>query len=257
MTRAVVRLTVVALLVGALSTEVHAQFIVFDPANYVEDLVQVLQLIQQVQSMLYQARRLPVDMQTRYHVVSPAWSLHDLAAGLRYAGPILQAFNAGDPSGSGYRRVVDPLEIPDDILGHMPAALQRDLATAYATIELADGVATLGVDQAGAARASGNIVLQRIQAMENDAVSANDDFHTQTALLNKINAASVLGLRIGEQANQFLAGAIEQLVVDNTRKRDTEARLMDATITEWRYGLAYGADLFRHTATDLDTWRLR
>jgi hypothetical protein len=32
--------------------------------------------------------------------------------------------------------------------------------------------------------------------MEKDAVSTNDDFHTQTALLNKINTATVLGLRM-------------------------------------------------------------
>jgi len=30
---------------------------------------------------------------------------------------------------------------------------------------------------------------------------------------------------------------------------------MNATIYQWRYGQAYGQDLFRNTASDLDTWR--
>ena len=30
-----------------------------------------------------------------------------------------------------------------------------------------------------------------------------------------------------------------------------------ATIYQWRYGQAYGEDLFRHTATALDGWRQR
>ena len=90
--------------------------------------------------------------------------------------------------------------------------------------------------------------------MQSDAVSTDSDFHTETALLNKINAASVLGLRVGEETNQFLADAVAQLIVDNTRKRDAETVLMNATIFQWRYGPAYGQDLFSHTASDLDNW---
>ena len=62
---------------------------------------------------------------------------------------------------------------------------------------------------------------------------------------------------LAEQTNQFLADTLEQLIVDNTRKRDAEAVLMNATIYQWRYGLAYGQDLFRNTAADIDSWRLR
>ena len=93
--------------------------------------------------------------------------------------------------------------------------------------------------------------------MEQDAASTLDAFNTETALLNKINTASVLGLRLADQSNQFLLNTVEQLLVDTTRKRDTEAAVLDATIYQWRYGQAYGADLFHNTATDMDTWRMR
>ena len=34
-------------------------------------------------------------------------------------------------------------------------------------------------------------------------------------------------------------------MVDNKRKRDAEAKLMNATIEQWQYGLTYGQDLYR------------
>jgi hypothetical protein len=258
MRRHLLQATAIALVVATLSTPLRAQaLLVFDPSTYYEAVVQVIQLIQQFELMVKEFQRLPVDMATRYRAFSPAWTLYDLAGGLRFAQPILQALNTGDPSGADYRRVVNPLDVPDDILARMPAALRSRLETAYGTIELADRIAERGVDQSGTVRANGQDVLNVIAAMQADAVSLSDTFQTQTALLNKINGASVLGLRLSEQTNQFLADAIEQLLVDNTRKRETEATVMNATITQWRYGQAYGADLFRNTAADLDGWRLR
>ena len=88
-----------------------------------------------------------------------------------------------------------------------------------------------------------------------DIANVADAFHSQTALLEKINAASAIGLRLEEQTNQFQLTTLEQLIVDNTRRRDTEAGLMNATIYQWRYGASYGQDLFRNTRTNIDTWR--
>jgi hypothetical protein len=257
MTRRTTRLAATALVVAVMSSTLHAQFVVFDPSNYAEAVLEVFNLVRQYTWMLQQIQRLPLDMATRYRVVSPAWPLYDLGNGLHYAQPVLNALNVGDPSGAGYRQVVPPLDIPDDILARLPVDLRRRLQTAYAAIEFADRVAAVGVDQAGTIRLNGNNLLAIVQAMQSDAVSTNPDFHTQAALLNKINTASVLGLRIGEETNQFLADTVAQLVVDNTRKRDAEAVVMNATIYQWRYGLAYGQDLFRNTAADIDGWRLR
>jgi len=53
-------------------------------------------------------------------------------------------------------------------------------------------------------------------------------------LLNKIDAASVLELRIGEMTNQFLMHSLEQLLLQNKRARDAEAELMDAQVFQWR-----------------------
>ena len=98
-------------------------------------------------------------------------------------------------------------------------------------------------------------MMAAIANMENDAVSASDTFHTQTALLNKINAASVLGLRISETSSQLQLHILEQLLVQNKRSRDAEGQIMNAHLLQWRYGTAYGHDLFSRTASTLDHWR--
>jgi hypothetical protein len=98
-------------------------------------------------------------------------------------------------------------------------------------------------------------VLTAIQNMDDDASSSSDSYNTQTALLNKINGANVLGLRINEGSSQFLMHILEQLLVQNKRNRDAEAQAMDAHLFQWRFGAAYGRDLFSRTADNLDTWR--
>jgi hypothetical protein len=137
----------------------------------------------------------------------------------------------------------------------MPETLRRRMRTGYATLQAADSIATMAIHQAGAIRFNGRRVLETIRAMEDDLVAFPEEFHTQTALLNKINGAGVLNLRIAERNSQFLLHTLEQLLLDNKRKRDTEAQLMNAHLHRWRFAEAYAADLFRHTARQLDDWR--
>jgi hypothetical protein len=47
------------------------------------------------------------------------------------------------------------------------------------------------------------------------------------------------------------------MIVANQRQRDAEAQLLNATIYQWRYGQAYGEDIFRNTAANIDGWRIQ
>lgn len=262
MRRRAVRVIVLALALVTVAPQVPARaqaydYLVYDDANWYEALLQLLQFIEQFRFWINQARRLPIDMATRYHGHSVDWTLHDASEGLLYAQRILEALNTGDPSGAAYRQAVDPLDLPTDILGRMPASLQSRLTNAYAAIELADSVSKLAVDQMGALRVEGQHNEQVAKDMEKDAVSTLDNFHTQIAVLNKINGATVLGLRMQDHINKTLASTLEQLLVTNRRQRDSEAMLMNATIYQWRFGQSYGEDVFRNTAAALDGWRQR
>ena len=86
-------------------------------------------------------------------------------------------------------------------------------------------------------------------------LSGAAEYHRQTALLNKINGASVLGLRIAERNTQFLAHTVEQLLLENVRKRQAEAQLMNAHGYQWRYGQRYANEMFDKTAQRLDSWQ--
>ena len=254
MTKLLLRVGAITLALVVFTLTVKAQLVVYDPTNYIEAVAQYEQLIRQYEFLIQQAKHVPVDVESRYHAYSLEWTYHD-PAGVLYAQPLLAAMNLCDPTGAAYRGVIHPLDVPSDVVGRMPVDMQRRLATNYSTIELSDSIARLAVDQTGSARADGPLTLQAIRNVEHDAVNPDDAFHTQTALLEKIDSALAIELRLSEQTNQFQLSALEQSIVDNKRKRDTEARLMNATIRQWRYGKAYGDDLFRHTATNIDNWR--
>ena len=72
----------------------------------------------------------------------------------------------------------------------------------------------------------------------------SEDLHTQIAVLNKINGANVLALRISEATNQLQMHTLEQLLIQNKRARDAEAHPMNARLFHWRLGAEYARALF-------------
>jgi hypothetical protein len=257
MKRFVIHASAVALacagVLGLVSPPVHAQFTFFDPAVYAEAVIQVEQLIKEYEFLVNQAKRLPGNLAQRYHALTPAWTPHDLTS-VTYAQGILRGLNAGDPTGAGYLGMTDSPGSFWDIAGLVPDALRGSLSNQYGNVEFADAVATSGIDRVGQMRGSAIADLQVIDNMEADAASSDDSFQTQTAILNKINSANVLGLRIAAQNQELLGDTLEQLLVDNKRKRDADTRLMNAIVNQWRYGPSYGADLYSRTAANIDRW---
>lgn len=249
----VMRVLAVVVAVAVCPRPAAAQWIVHDPTNYAQAIATFQQLVQQYQLLQQQAQRLPVNLPTRYRVPAVPWLQHGTVA--TYAQPVLDALNRGDLTGAQYRQIVDALAPIQGVLAHIPPGMRTRIGTAYATIELADRVARAAIHQSGVVRTNGTSVQQTIQALEDDAVSGDARFHTQVALLNKINGASVLGLRIAEQTQQSVVGVVEQLLVGNKRQRDAEAKLMNAQLHQREYGPAYGQDLVSRTAQALDGWR--
>ncbi len=238
----------------AVVSRVHAQWVVFDPSNYAEAIAEVEQIVKEYQFLVAQAQRMTVDLASRYRGYSIDWTQHDLD-GVVAALPLMAALNHGQAPGNGYRAVSDALDIFQDIADRLPPPVRQRLMNAYATLELADSANQLAIGQMGVGRTQGPLMQQSIDHVETDNANSADAFQSQTALLERLSAASAIQLRQSQQTNQFLLSTLEQQLVDAKRKRDADVRLMDATIYQWRYGQTYGADLFRHTASDLDTWQ--
>jgi hypothetical protein len=242
------RLGGAALLLLAAGTPANAQWVVYDPTNYAQAITAYTQAVQQYEFFLRQALRLPAEAVRRYRIPDTPWASHDEPL------PMLGGLNTGLNVLQAYRDSVNALESLADVRSGAPAALQGRLGTRYGAIQLADSIARLGIQQAGTVRGNGPAVLRAIQAMDDDASAGADAYQSQTAILNKINAASVLGLRIAEQGTQFLAHTVEQLLIENLRKREAEAELMNAHGYQWQYGARYGAEMFDKTAERLDGW---
>jgi hypothetical protein len=240
--------------IALLSSSAAAQFVVYDPTNYFQALTRYAQLLEQYRFWVAQARRLPLNLAARYRLDPVRWSTYADAS--PYAEAILSALNNGDPTGGLYDVSVDPLDTLDDLIASVPVDLRPRLRLSYGALQFDDDVARAAINQVGVTRTNGPFALNTIQNMEDDAVANSDDFHTQTALLNKINGATVLALRLNETASQLQVHILEQLLVQNKRNRDAEAQMMDAHLFQWRYGAAYGRDLFSRTAAALDSWRL-
>jgi hypothetical protein len=131
-----VRISLCSLMVATLGIPAIAQFVVYDPENFLEAVAQYEQMLEQYRFLLKQAERVPVDIAARYHAHSIDWTNHAAAAGLQFAGPLLAALNEGDIAGAAYRALVDPLDLPMDVVDRMPATMRRRFGTAYATVEL-------------------------------------------------------------------------------------------------------------------------
>jgi hypothetical protein len=230
----------------------HAQFTVFDPTNHAQAILRLQQLQQMYTLAMQQARQLPASLR-RYTTTAVPWVPHDLS--VVQIAAYLDALNRGDPRGQQYRTSVEPVALIQLALNRAPQSLRSRLSNAYGTIEMADSVAALGVDGAGKTRAHAAIVLNAIRALETDTLSLHPDYHSPVALLDKLTGAAVLGLRLQERSGQLSAHALEQLLVENKRKRETEAALMNARIHQWQHGAAYAAALTQHTAQRLDGWR--
>ena len=252
MKRLVVHIAAVGLAVILLASPLRAQLAVFDPANYIEAIAQVEQMIKEYEFLIQQAKRVS-GMYGRYHVYTPDWPFYD-AQSTFYAGGMLGALNAQVTAESGYRSMADALDSYPDVAWRMPDALRSPLATQYANLELGDRIAMMSIGQIGTMRETANMVRLIVQDLERDSYADDDDLQTQTAVLNKINASGVLGIRVALQNHELLGDTLEQLIVDNKIKRDGLTRHMNAVINQWRYGPSYGADLYSRTAADIDRW---
>jgi hypothetical protein len=243
------------IVIALLSSTVSAQFVVYDPTNYFQALTRYAQLLEQYRFWVAQARRLPQNLAARYRLPPVRWSTYANTATTPYAEAILSALNIGDPTGGLYNVSVERLDTLDDLLASVPVDLRPRLRLLYGSLQFDDSVAKAAINQVGVTRTNGPFALTTIQNMEDDAVASGDDFHTQVALLDKINGATMLALRLNETASQLQLHILEQLLVQNKRTRDAEAEAMDAHLFQWRYGAAYGRDLFSRTAAALDSWR--
>jgi hypothetical protein len=172
-----------------------------------------------------------------------------------YANGINDALIFGDPTGAAYLAVSHPVVSARALLGRLPPAAQRVMASRLATIELADAVAMSGLNDTGSLRFNGRKQeLPAIDALESHVIDPSDTQST-TAVLDKISGAVLIGARQRQARSQLLAAFVEQLLVDSKRDRDADAAAMNMQLVTWRDRRAANEAFVAGTGDALRTWR--
>lgn len=251
------RTILIAAALAALSAGLaRAQFgfgiTVFDPTNWAEAINQLRQLEAQYRQlvqtynvvrgqydlMINMARRIPVAMATRYRAALTPWRYPSATNTYGTTGGWIAAVNSGLNAASGYFESSERLLAYGAAMGNVPADQRDRLMKRYATIELTDGANQHGIEAVGALRRNASAVETAIQGLEDDSLSSNPDYNTEVGVLNKINAATVIALRNGQDTNKLLVSLAEQQVIEAKRKRDAEVKAINTHIRLMRDGRA-------------------
>ncbi len=253
------RMLITGVLMAALATPAHAQWAVFDPANFAQAVLIAQRTQRQYEELLAQYRTIlrmgqGLGALNSYRIPSIAATRHDVGR-WPYGRAWLQGLNSGDPAGVAYWATTLPLERPSALPARLTAAARRTLERQYATIEITDSVAMMGGHQVGALRGYHGQLQRAVQDLEGDVLNGLERYHEMTAILDKVAAAELLGRRQDMAANQLLSHALEQMLARSKRLRDTEASTMNMQLVTWRDGRAANDALVRGTGDALRTWR--
>jgi len=244
--------------------------IVFDPSNFEEALQQVVQLEQQyaqlvqtyqvVQNqynqMLRMAQQVPVNMVQRYRALATPWTPSSAANTYGRSGAWAIGINSGLDVPAGYADAVQPLGVYGAALGTLSADQQDRVKRSYATVELTDGANLAGMQTIGQLRGNAAEVEAAIANLESDALSADPAMNTEIAVLNKISAANLIGVRNTQDSNKLLVALTEEQIVQAKRQRDAEAQAFNEHIRFVTDGQATMAAQAADASAAMLAWRM-
>jgi type IV secretion system protein TrbJ len=244
--------------------------IVFDPSNFEEAVQQLLQLEQQytqlVQTyqmitneyneMLWMARPDPVNMALRYRGLATPWTPLSATNTYGTTAAWVAGVNSGLGVAAGYASATEPLQTYGSALGNIPAEQLNRVKTNYATVELTDGANLSAIATLGDLRANAQSMETAIQNLEADSLSSDPAMNTEIAVLNKINAADVIGLRNGQDANKLLAALAEERIIQAKQQRDAEAQAFNIHIGFMSQGQAFMAAQAANASGAMMAWRM-
>lgn len=179
------------------------------------------------------ARRLSMHTDLRKYAVPdpPRWRTHGSDLFL-YTAAVNDALIFGDGDGAAYTSVTRAVGPRVTLPATLTPTARRLLASQLATIELTDAAAIAGIHQTGQLRWNGRkYELPAITALEGHVIDPSRE-QSAAAVLDKIAGATLIGARQRQARIQLLAAALEQLLIDNKRTRDTEAAIMNMQLAK-------------------------
>lgn len=244
--------------------------IVFDPTNFEEAVRELLQLEQQYdqlvqtyhmiqnqyQQMLWMAQQDPVSMITRYRALATPWLPSTAPDVYGNTAAWVAGINTGQGASGGYAGATQPLGRYGAGFDGLSPDQQSRVQTDYATVELTDGANLAAMQTLGQLRGNAPAVETAIQNLEADSLSADPSMNTEIAVLNKINAAGVIGLRNTQDTNKVLVAMVESQVLQAKRQRDAEAEAFNDHIQFVAQGQAVMAAQATGASSAMLAWRM-
>ncbi len=253
------RVLVVVVVIGVTPATVRAQVAVIDPANIAQAVILVSKavatyskVVDQYETLLLMSQALP--NMGRYRTVPIAASEHDPSR-WPYGAPWLTALNLGDPRGDRYAQIARTLAPTAEALVGLPPTARRAIEDAIATIEITDSVAQRGAHQVALIRGYGGVVQGVVQLLQSDILNPDGRFHRLTTVLDKIAASELVGRRQDTATNQVISHALEQLLAQSKRKRDTEVATMNMRLVSMQQGRDFSRGYIEGSAEALRSWR--
>jgi hypothetical protein len=244
--------------------------IVFDPQNFEEAVQELAQLQQQYaqlvqtyhmiesqyQQMVWMAKQDPVNMILRYRPIASPWLPSTASNTYGTTAAWTAGINTGQNVSAGYSGATERLSAYGSAFDNIPSDQADRMKTGYASVELTDGANLSGIQTIGEIRGNANAVETAIQNLEEDSLSSDPNMNTQIAVLNKINAANVIGLRNTQDTNKLLAALAEEQILQAKRVRDAETDAINQDIQFRSQAKSVMAEQAANASSAMLAWRM-
>ena len=239
-------LVLIFTLLSTLAPAAHAQWTVFDPANYANAVqefyklqqayttaVQTRDQIITAYNLAYQMSQMPQNLAARYKSDFAPWT--NLSAANTYGNTSawVNALNIGGSSSASQAyssAVVQVQKYPAGGYSSLDSATQATVANQYATSELAQGTTTSTLATLGTIRSNSEAFSQKLANLESDTYSTDPSQQTQNALLGKISSATLLQIHSQQDTNQLLAASVQQQLIAQKQQIDAQNRAINNAI---------------------------
>jgi len=237
-------------LLSTLAPMAHAQLgsgVVFDPTQSAHALQQIEQgsqiyttavatrnQIVTMYNLAYQLSRLPQNLAARYKADWAQWT--SLSAPPNTYGntaALVNALNFGAlvQAQQGYNSAyVQAQSYPSGSYSALDARTQATVANQYATSEIAQTTTTNTLSTLGTIRTSEQGFATQLANLDSDTFSTDPTQQTQSALLGKINSATLLQIHAQQDTNQILAASVQQQLVAQKQQIDAQNRALNNAI---------------------------
>jgi hypothetical protein len=272
------KLLLIAVMASTLAvapTAAHAQFglgIVYDPTNYANALLRYSQLVQQLNQLratyeqvlnqynlaLQMSRNIP-NMATRYAATWTPWRYASAQDAYGNTSTWINGMNSGTLSTvlNGYQKATNTfIKYTPELLSAMPPDEVQQVQSAAATVQLVDGAAQSAMQMIGNIRANALNTTNTINNILNDSLSNNPNLNSEVAVLNKVNATSVLSLQNAQDTNKLLVALLEQQTILAKQARDLATNITNADISRRQNSADFGQQLTSGLGQTLNTYRL-